>query len=106
MASKVLIQLVDDTDGSEADQTVRFGLDGASYEIDLSGKNASALRQSLDDWVKHARKVSGRTTRPRTSGTAVNLKAVRVWAAANGIEVSNRGRVSASVLEQYRAAGN
>jgi nucleoid-associated protein Lsr2 len=105
MATKVLTQLVDDTDGSEADQTVRFGLDGTQYEIDLSGMNASALRSSLDTWVQHARRVGGRTTRPKAS-SALDLKAVRAWAASNGIELSSRGRIPASVLEQYRAAGN
>ena len=107
MATKVLTQLVDDTDGSEADQTVRFGLDGASYEIDLSEKNAAALRKALDGWVEHARRVGGRATRSKGGGgIGVDLKAVRIWAVANGIDISTRGRVSASVLEQYRAAGN
>ena len=70
MAQKVNIVLVDDIDGSDASETVSFGLDGTSYEIDLNDKNAAALRDALSAYVGHARKVStrgrrGRTARPR-----------------------------------------
>ena len=105
MASKVIVRLEDDLDGSEADETIKFALDGTEYEIDLSEQNASSMRKALGNYVSHARKVGGRT-RKATTGTAPDLKAVRAWAASNGIELSTRGRIPGTVLEQYRAAGN
>jgi hypothetical protein len=107
MVSKVITRLEDDVDGSEASQTVMFGLDGTAYEIDLSDKNAGALRDALADWVSHARKVGGRrSTKAGKPFSEVDTKAVRAWAAANGIEVSERGRISADVLDKYRASGH
>jgi hypothetical protein len=107
VSSKVLVILEDDLDGGKADETVEFALDGATYEIDLSGDNAKKLRDALDGYVSKARKVGGRRSGRKSSPAGlVDLKAVRAWAASNGIEVSGRGRVSQSVLEQYRAAGN
>jgi Lsr2 len=102
---KTIVQLVDDTDGSEASETLALGFEGATYELDLSDKNAKKLRDQLAPWVAAARKTGG-TRRPSKSGGHVDLRAVRAWAASNKIEVSNRGRVSASVIEQYKAAGN
>lgn len=108
MAQKVITMLVDDLDGGEGAETVSFALDGAAYEIDLSEQNASSLRKALDEYVMHARKVGGQARNasrtPRTKD--VDTSAVRAWAASNGIKVSDRGRVSASVLDQFRAAGN
>jgi hypothetical protein len=110
VAQRVVVQLTDDVDGKPAAETVSFGLDGRTFEIDLSEKNARALRKDLAPWVAAARRVSGR--RPRGgraangSGSGVDPKAVRAWAAGNGIEVSPRGRISSEVLEKYRAAGN
>src|SRR6478672_2371339 len=110
MATKILTVLQDDVDGSEASETVSFALDGASYEIDLSAKNASALRDSLTPWIAPARRLSGRG---RTAGSGkanafdqVDNRSVRAWANANKIEISSRGRISADVIEQYRKAGN
>ena len=102
---KTIIKLVDDTDGSEAAETLTFGLEGASYELDLSDKNAKKLRDALAPWVAAARKTGGRRGR-KTNGQLVDMKAVRVWAASNNVQVSIRGRVPASVIEQYQAAGN
>lgn len=107
MAKKVEYLLVDDTDGSKADETLTFGLDGATYEIDLSGANASALRESLSGYVGHARRIGGRIRASRgraASAAAVSTKDVRAWARENGLEVSERGRVSAEVLSAYNAA--
>ncbi|MDN4159733.1 histone-like nucleoid-structuring protein Lsr2 [Nocardioides abyssi] len=115
MAQKIHIVLEDDLDGSEATETVSFGLDGTSYEIDLNDENASALRESLATYVGHARKVSGarRGGGRRSSGgssTSANgsggptAKEVREWARENGYEVPDRGRVSAEVREAYDAA--
>jgi hypothetical protein len=107
VAQKVNIILVDDIDGSEASQTVSFGLDGTSYEIDLNDANAAALREALANYVGHARKVSGggrRTAGRRASGGSSNTKEVREWARANGYDVSERGRVPADVQQAYDAA--
>jgi len=110
MAQKVNIILVDDVDGSEATETLSFGLDGTTYEIDLSDKNASGLRDALAPYVGHARKATGgrRGGRKATSTTSSNLgpspRLVRDWARSNGYEVSDRGRVPADVLQAYEAA--
>ncbi len=108
MAQKVQVILVDDVNGGDAQETVTFGLDGVSYEIDLNAKNAAALRDALATWVGHGRRASGRTSTPRrssgrsTSGT--DTAAVREWARKNGHAVSDRGRISAEVTAAYQAA--
>ena len=112
MGQQVIVSVTDDLDGSPADETVRFDLDGASYEIDLSAKNAAALRKALGKYVAAARKPSGprgvsrrRSSRLRaTSSTQVDPKAVRVWAQEQGLEVSSRGRIPAEILDRYHAA--
>ena len=106
MASRTIVLLEDDVDGSKADETIEFGIDGTTYAIDLSGSNAKKLRGALDSYINKARKVSGKRATSRKASSSVDLKAVRAWAASNGIELSGRGRVPASVLEQYRSAGN
>ncbi len=105
MAQKVNIILVDDLDGSEADETVSFALDGTSYEIDLNEKNAAKLRDALSGYIGHARKVS--TTRKRRSAASASgpsARELRDWARSNGYEVSDRGRVPAEVREAFEAA--
>jgi Lsr2 len=109
VAQKVNIILVDDLDGSEATETVSFALDGTSYEIDLNDGNAAALREALSGYIGHARKVSGSTRRGRRTGSASssggsNTKDVREWAKSQGMEVSERGRISADVQQAYDAA--
>lgn len=112
MAQKVHIVLVDDIDGTEADETVTFGLDGASYEIDLSTENAEKLREALAPYVGHARKVGsarrgGGSRRGRSSGGGDNGPSpaeLREWARENGFEVSERGRVSQEIRDAYEAA--
>lgn len=111
MAQKVNIVLVDDIDGSEASETVSFGLDGTSYEIDLNDGNAAALREALSGYIGHARKVSGggrrasrRTSTASSGGSGSNTKAVREWARENGYDVSERGRISADIQQAYDAA--
>jgi hypothetical protein len=107
MASRTTVELLDDVDGKPAAETVTFGLDGREFEIDLTEKNARALRKALEPWASSARRVGGRKSRgPSAADTGVDTKAIRVWAAANGIEISTRGRISSDVLEQYQAAGN
>jgi hypothetical protein len=106
MSSKVVVLLEDDVDGTKADETIEFGIDGTTYAIDLSDQNAKKLRDALDGYVSKARKVSGKRSTSRKASSGVDLRAVRAWAASNGIQLSSRGRVPGSVLEQYRAAGN
>ncbi|WP_141391016.1 histone-like nucleoid-structuring protein Lsr2 [Cellulosimicrobium cellulans] len=110
MAQKVQVILVDDLDGGAADETVTFALDGVSYEIDLSTKNAQELRDALASWVANARKVSSRTSaaRParrssRSSGSA-RATEVREWARSNGYTVNDRGRISQEIQTAYDAA--
>ncbi|WP_374454602.1 Lsr2 family protein [Nocardioides sp.] len=107
MAQKVNIVLVDDLDGTEATETVSFGLDGTTYEIDLNDANAAALREAMSGYVGHARKVTGGGRRTRKSsggGSSSSTKDVREWAKSQGMEVSERGRISADVQQAYDAA--
>jgi len=109
MAQRALIKLVDDLDHQEIEadgQTVRFAYQGIQYEIDLSDKNAKKLDKALAPFVAAARRVSARAPRSKAIAATVDTRAVRKWAESNGIEVSNRGRIPAQVLAQYRAAGN
>jgi hypothetical protein len=105
VASRTVLVLTDDTDGSEAQVTVNFGLDGTRYEIDLSEANAKKLLGTLDPWMQAARKTGGRKGRRRseTDGN-VDVKAVREWAKQQGLNVSERGRVSAEVRQAYDKA--
>jgi hypothetical protein len=105
MVTRVKTYMVDDLDQSEAAETVTFGIDHVQYELDLSEGNASKLRDALAPWVAHARKTGGRRSASKVS-SEIDNRAVRAWAQANGIEVSERGRISASVVEQFRASGN
>jgi Lsr2 len=110
VAQKVQTLFVDDIDGSSAEGTVRFGLDGTDYEIDLNAKNAEALRHALAPFVKAGRRASGAARRPARGGrrTAVNGKVdsteVREWAKAQGLEVKDRGRVPAELVVKFKAA--
>jgi hypothetical protein len=108
MAQKVTVALEDDLDGGPADETVRFGLGGAEYEIDLNKKNAKAFRKQLAPFIDHARKAGrGQRRRPgRTSASRDRSGSIRAWAKEGGITVSERGRIPASVVEQYEAANN
>ena len=115
MAQKVLTLLTDDLDGGDASETITFGLDGVTYQIDLNAKNSAKLRAALGPFVAAGRRASGSRTRSRPgsreSGTSrsnggVDPAAVRAWAASNKIKVSPRGRISAAVIEQFRAAGH
>lgn len=108
MAQKVEIILVDDLDGGSADETVRFGLDGVSYEIDLSSGNASELRSAVERYVAHARKTSsGRTTRAKvSSGRNQDSAQIRQWARDNGYAVNSRGRIQAEIQEAYQKANS
>jgi Lsr2 len=108
MAQKVTIALQDDLDGGPADETIRFAIDGNGYEIDLRTSHADAFRTQLAPYIQHARR-AGRS-QPRQPGRAADSRQhtgdIRAWAKDHGIVVSQRGRISASVAEQYRAAHN
>jgi Lsr2 len=109
------IRLIDDLDGTEirngSGQTVSFGLNGQGYEIDLTDENAEGLSEELTRYVRAGRKVSGRSSRSRRAAkpsgrSDISPPAVREWAKANKVEVSPRGRITQSVIDQFRAAGN
>lgn len=110
MAQKVLVQLVDDLDGTASTEveTLQFGLDGVTYEIDLSESNAERLRKALAEYVDAGRRTGGRLKRgvPARGTGAVDGEAssIREWAHANGIELAARGRIPGHVVESYRQA--
>ena len=104
MAQKVQTLYIDDIDGSEAAGTVRFGLDGADYEIDLSAEHTDQLHKALRTYIDHGRKVGGtsrRAPRGRRAANAIDTTAVRAWARKQGIDIKDRGRVPADVVAKY-----
>ena len=107
MARKIIHQLIDDIDGSElvdAGETVTFGLDGVTYEIDLSDENALALRAAIARYVEAGRRTSQtKPTHVRRRISTRNLDAVRAWAREHGHAISDRGRISAAIQAAYNA---
>ncbi|MFC9786952.1 Lsr2 family protein [Rhodococcus sp. NPDC127528] len=110
MARKTIVQLIDDIDQTPIDsggQTITFSVNGTSYEIDLNTKNATEFHRKLDYYISHATKVGTKNQRratPRSTGSPDQTKAIREWAAANGLNVSSRGRISAEIQEAFAAA--
>ena len=107
MAQKVQTLYIDDIDGSDAEGTVRFGLDGAHYEIDLNAAHSQELRTSLQRYITHARKVGGARRISRggeRSVSAIDTHAARAWAKDQGIDIKERGRVPSDVVARYREA--
>ena len=115
MARRIVHQLVDDLDGTVLDagegETVLFSLDGIAYEIDLTDTNAAALRDALQPYVAAGRSISSRSggsrtggSRPRRASNQQDIGAIRQWARDNGHQVSDRGRVPATVIEAFEAA--
>jgi Lsr2 len=107
MAQRIQTLFIDDIDGGAADGTVRFGLDGTNYEIDLSDAHTDELRQALGKYIEHGRKIGGgprRAPRDRRTAPIVDTAKVREWAKGNGYEIKDRGRVSADLVEKYQAA--
>jgi hypothetical protein len=116
MAQQVQVLKVDDLDGSDADETLEFGLDGVQYEIDLSDDNATELRELLSEYIEHARKLAKEKRGPgRPAGTTTAAaarpavdreqnQAIRAWATKNGYKVSERGRISQDVIDAYHAS--
>jgi len=109
MAQKIQTFFVDDIDGSEAEGTVLFGLDGTQYEIDLSTSHAKELRTALARYIEAGRRVTGTTRRAGQNGrkapaNSTSNTEVRAWAKTHGLQVKERGRIPAQVITQYRAA--
>jgi nucleoid-associated protein Lsr2 len=107
MAQKIQTLFIDDIDGGEADGTVRFGLDGTEYEIDLNARHSEELRAALAHYVAHARQAGGparRAARGRHAAQAIDTGKVREWARENGYDIKERGRVPAEILAKYQAA--
>ncbi len=116
MARRTIVQLVDDVDGKELKpgegETVKITLDGSSFELDLSARNAQQLRDDFGKWLTHARRASltRRSDLQSSSGASTRrdpeqTRAMRAWARANGYEVSDRGRIPATIVEAYNARG-
>jgi Lsr2 len=96
MATRMVTELQDDIDGSNATQTIQFALEGIEYEIDLSDRNANRLRGSLAEFIGHARKVSGRhrgKAAPSAQTDKSQASAMRDWLKQHGYEVADRGRI-------------
>jgi hypothetical protein len=112
MARKVetIVTLTDDIDGGKGDRTISFGIDGNAYEIDLSKRNASAFTKALAPYIDAARRAP-RTARGRVGGATSSksrgrndLGEIRLWAKANGHNVSERGRIAGDVVRAYDEA--
>lgn len=112
MAKQVITLLTDDLDGGAADRTVEFGLDGVTYTIDLSEKNVGKLRKALDSYIHAGSRVGRGNPENRRSGRRRNAdaparsnrdqnRAIREWAVKSGFDVSERGRIPASVIVAY-----
>ncbi|HET9186804.1 MAG TPA: Lsr2 family protein [Acidothermaceae bacterium] len=113
MAQKITYDLVDDLDGGKAVETLTFSLDDHTYEIDLGKRNADRLRAVLAPYIEAGRRMVHTRGRGRSKlvvqrrvDVAADPRAVRAWARANRIDVPDRGRIPAAVIEQYRAAGH
>ncbi|HEV7205755.1 MAG TPA: Lsr2 family protein [Jatrophihabitans sp.] len=113
MAQKHIVQLIDDLDQGTAEETVSFSLDGSNYEIDLSAKNAAKLRDSMAEYVAHARRATRSGARPVTGsgarrgrparGDREQTHAIREWARNNGHKIGEKGRIPAHILEAYNS---
>lgn len=110
VAKQTTVILVDDLDGSEATEQVEFGVDGRSYEIDLSAANSAKLREALAPFISAARRAGGRRSAAappapsRPVSDRVQNQAIREWAMAQGMKISERGRIPSNVLEAYRTS--
>lgn len=106
MAKKTIEKFYSDISGDEIEDNVKslnFAFDGTSYEIDLTAKERDEFASALKPYIDVARK-SGRSTSKTSAGAKRDLAPIREWAAKNNIEVSARGRIAQSVIDQYDAA--
>lgn len=112
MAQRTVTILTDDLDGTESKdvETIRFGFDGATYEIDLTKKNRDALEKALTPYLNASRKAgkanTGSAGRSKASSRDYDPKAVRAWATAKKMDVPARGRIPAGVVDAFKKAGN
>jgi hypothetical protein len=100
LARKIHVQLIDDISGEDAQETLRFSLDGVDYEIDLAEENAAGLRGALAPFVVHGRRVrnaSGSRSARAVPSIREETQKVREWAMANGYSPSSRGRISQDI---------
>lgn len=104
MSQRIRVDLIDDVDGSQAEESVEFALDGVSYVIDLSEGNAAELRETLGKWTTVARRAGGRLSRHRHITTGPSAGEIRRWAHEQGMEISERGRIPFEVREAYAKA--
>lgn len=106
MAKTMVVTVTDDIDGSDGAETVSFGFDGESYEIDLGDKNRGKLEKILHPFIEHGRRVArqGATRPSRGRASRQDSSAIRAWAAEQGLAISGRGRISAEVVAKYEAA--
>ena len=115
MAQRVVVEMVDDIDGTVATQTVPFSLDGVSYEIDLSDENAAGLRDELARFVEASRRTGGRRIRLAVGQSSTDSvpvaqtgrersQRIRAWANDHGFAVSDRGRIPGDVVAAFEEA--
>ena len=101
MARKTRIVLIDDINGELGDETIKFGLDGVDYEIDLSAENAAKLREVIDPWIQAGRRVGGRRVAGTDTRRVSDASKIRAWAREQNMQVSEKGRISAKVRSAY-----
>jgi nucleoid-associated protein Lsr2 len=110
VAQRTIVELIDDLDGSQAEESVSFSLDGVEFTIDLSSENADKLRDSLAEFVEHARKAGGRKQRPITKttvkagGDKAQNQAIREWARSQGEKISDCGRIPQELVSKFQEA--
>ena len=107
MARKIHVQLIDDLSGEDAQETIRFSIEGTDYEIDLAAENAAELRGTLERYAAKGRRMGGQAG-PKAN-RAVSLsreetQKVRRWASENGYNPSPRGRISQVIKQAYEPA--
>jgi len=111
MAQRHIVQLIDDIDSSEAAETIVFGIDGVTYEIDLNAEHAAALRDALALYVAHARRSASRSGERSASRRGASprvdreqIAAIREWARANGHTIGSKGRIPSHIVEAYNSS--
>jgi hypothetical protein len=107
LARKVHVQLIDDISGEDAQESVRFALDGVEYEIDLAEENAARLRKALEPYIAHGRRIRGSSAAQSgraTTSSREQTQRIREWAEANGYNPSARGRISQDIKKAYDEA--
>lgn len=106
MAQRTTVTLIDDLDGSTADEQIEFAVDGRSYRVDLSADNGATLRRLLDPYIAVARRARGRrastgTAPGRSTADREQNQAIRQWAQGQGMKIAERGRIPSNVLAAY-----